>query len=249
MNHALSDSIKQAADLIRKHGKACAMTGAGISVESGVPPFRGKGGIWEKFDPFEYAHIDTFMKNPEKVWNVLLREMKTTLDRAKPNRAHLALADLEKMGFLETVITQNVDGLHQEAGNSDVIEFHGSFASLSCLKCGNKYKMSDITLSTTPPKCSCGGILRPDCVFFGEMIPREAMRRSEEAASSCRIMLVIGTSATVQPAASIPYLSKRSGCKIIEINPEKTVLSSEISDLFLQGQAGPIMNALVEAIK
>lgn len=249
MNRSLSEKIRETAYLINNKGLACALTGAGISVESGVPPFRGHGGLWEKIDPFEYANINTFKKNPEKVWNVLLKEMKSTLDKAKPNPAHIALADLESLGLLKTIITQNIDGLHQAAGNNDVIEFHGNFANLSCMKCSNPFKMSEISIDSVPPRCGCGGILRPDCVFFGEMIPSDALYRSNEVAASCPVMIVVGTSATVQPAASIPIIAKRAGATIIEINPERTHLSSDISDIFLQGKAGIIMPDLIKALK
>lgn len=249
MNHNISEKTKIAADFIRKKGPACALTGSGISVESGVPPFRGHGGIWQKFDPLEYANIEAFLQNPAKVWDVLLREMKITLDKAKPNPAHLALADMEASGSLKTIITQNVDGLHQAAGNTDVIEFHGSFASLSCLSCAKHFRLSEVRLDTIPPRCSCGGILRPDCVFFGEMIPQEALSRSNKIASSCQIFLVVGTSATVQPAASIPIIAKKAGAIIVEINTEATHLTNGISDIFLQGSAGKIMPELMKSLK
>lgn len=248
MSSHYSEIIDNAAVVIKRSGNICALTGAGISVESGVPPFRGQGGIWEKIDPFEYAHIDAFMKNPAKVWDVLLKEMKQTLDKAKPSKAHMALVELEEKGILKTVITQNIDGLHQVAGSRDVIEFHGNFANLSCLDCGKPFKMSEINIECIPPKCGCGGYLRPDCVFFGEMIPQEALYRSHKTAASCKTMLVIGTSATVQPAASIPIVAKKSGAVIIEINPEKTALSSSISDFFIQGKASIIMTDLLKAL-
>jgi len=248
MSNNLSEIINRAANLIKKTGNVCALTGAGISVESGVPPFRGNGGIWEKIDPFKYAHIDAFKKNPEKVWNVLLKEMKSTLDKANPNRAHIALVELEHAGFLKTVITQNVDGLHQAAGSNDVIEFHGNFAGLRCMICSKSFKMSEIDMESIPPKCFCGGYLRPDCVFFGEMIPQESLYRSHETAATCKIMLVIGTSATVQPAASVPIVAKKSGAVIIEINPDKTAMSSGVSDLCIQGKAGIIMTDLLKAL-
>lgn len=249
MSNSLNEQINKAAELIIKLRNICALTGAGISVESGIPPFRGQGGVWDKFDPFEYAHIDSFMKNPAKVWNVLLKEMKQTLDKAKPNKAHMALVDLESLGLLKTIITQNIDGLHQASGSSDVIEFHGNFANLSCLNCNKAFKMSEIDIRSMPPKCDCGGHIRPNCVFFGENIPFEALKRSHEAAVSCKIMLVIGTSATVQPAASIPITAKKAGAIIIEINPEKTALSSGISDIFIQGRASIMMTDLLKAIK
>ena len=225
------------------------MSGAGISVESGIPPFRGKGGIWEKFDPMEYAHIDAFLKQPEKVWRVLLSEMANIMAGSHPNTAHEGLARLEKMGKLKTVITQNVDGLHQRAGNTDVIEFHGNFASYSCMKCAAKIDCDTLPLDELPPRCSCGGVYRPDCVFFGEMIPEEAMERAEHAAQTCDVMLVVGTSGMVYPAAQIPLIAKRAGAFIIEINPERTPLSGAVSDLFLMGKAGETLKHLVDRVE
>ena len=226
-----------------------ALTGAGISVESGIPPFRGKGGIWEKIDPMEFAHIDTFMRDPERVWNVLIREMKTALDQAAPNTGHLGLSRLERMGILSTVITQNVDGLHQSAGNTDVIEFHGSFAWQRCMDCGERVETRGVSLTHIPPRCRCGGILRPDCVFFGETIPPNALARSQRAASRCPVMLVIGTSAVVQPAAFMPVIAKQNGAIIIEINPESTPLTATISDYLIQGKAGEVLERILAALE
>lgn len=222
-----------------------ALTGAGISVESGIPPFRGKGGVWEKFDPMEVAHIDAFMRDPGRVWSLLLKDMKEILDRARPNDAHKGLAKLEAWGKLKTVITQNVDGLHQMAGNTDVIEFHGSFARHRCLDCNRRCETHEINLSQIPPRCDCGGIYRPECVFFGEMIPPQHLLRSRQAAVQCDIMLVIGTSAVVQPAAFMPLVAKEAGALVIEINPEKTPLTGSVSDYLVQGKAGDMLNAIL----
>jgi NAD-dependent deacetylase len=241
----MDDLITQAAEDLAAAGKVTALTGAGISTESGIPPFRGKGGLWERFDPMEIAHIDAFMKDPAKVWTILIKEMKAIMDTAKPNDAHKGLARLEEIGKLETVITQNIDGLHQAAGNSDVIEFHGTFAWQRCMDCSQKFETSKVDISEIPPRCSCGGILRPDAVFFGEMIPQDAMWRSRQIASDCDVMLVVGTSAVVQPAALMPVIAKESGAKVIEINPEKTPLTDEISDYLIMGQAGDVMNRIV----
>ena len=239
---------RAAGDLIRSKN-VVALTGAGISVESGIPPFRGKGGLWERFDPMEYAHIDAFMKNPAKVWDVLIKEMKGIIDNARPNDAHKGLARLEKLGILKTIITQNVDGLHQMAGNKDVIEFHGNFAWQRCMKCKNRCETTKIDIGQIPPRCECGGIYKPECIFFGEMIPPQCLRRSEAAASTCDIMLVIGTSAGVQPAASIPLIAKQAGAKIIEINLERTPLTIENSDYIIMGKAGEIMKTLISEIE
>jgi NAD-dependent deacetylase len=245
----MDNLIHKAARALASSTHTVALTGAGISVESGIPPFRGQGGLWEKIDPMEFAHIDAFIKDPAKVWNVLVEEMKGILDRAKPNDAHKGLARLEDLGILKTIITQNVDGLHQMAGNTDVIEFHGNFAWLSCLDCNAKFETGKIDMSKIPPRCSCGGVYKPDCVFFGEMIPPQHLLRSEQVAANCDIMLVVGTSATVQPAAFMPVIAKQAGAKIIEVNPERTVLSQKTSDYMIMGKAGEVLNKLVSKIE
>ncbi len=244
----MKDLVKKAAKQLSTAKNVIALTGAGISIESGIPPFRGKGGIWEKIDPMEFAHIDAFIKNPAKVWNVLIKEMKGITDSAMPNDAHKALAELEKMGILKTIITQNVDGLHQRAGNTDVIEFHGNFAWQRCMDCHKKIKNDQVDLSRIPPLCECGGILRPDCIFFGEPIPVHHLMRSREISATCDIMLVIGTSAVVQPAASMPVIAKQSRATVIEINPEKTPLTDYISDYIIMGGSGEVMNSIMEEL-
>jgi len=245
----MDDRIKQAAEDLAAAENVTALTGAGISTESGIPPFRGKGGLWERFDPMEIAHIDAFMRDPARVWTILVKEMKEIVDTAKPNDAHRGLARLEQMGKLKTIITQNIDGLHQAAGNTDVIEFHGTFAWQRCMDCGRKYETSKVDISEIPPHCSCGGILRPDAVFFGEMIPQDALWRSRQIASDCDVMLVVGTSAVVQPAALMPVIARESGAKIIEINAERTPLTDEISDYLIMGKAGDIMNRIVAELE
>ena len=197
----------------------------------------------------KYAHISSFLNNPKDVWDVLLKGMKEVMDKAKPNKAHIGLAKLEQWGYLSTVITQNVDGLHQMAGNTDVIEYHGSFARNYCMECQKNIMISEIKLDSTPPKCSCGGLIRPDCVFFGEEIPYDNIMRSLEIVQSCDIMLVIGTSAVIHPAAMIPENAKQYGAKVIEINPESTPLTGRVSDYILKGPAGEIMDKLIVEIE
>ncbi len=246
---SMDDLIRRAVDDLAAAGNVVALTGAGISTESGIPPFRGKGGLWEKFDPMEIAHIDALMRNPARVWKILVKEMKEIVDTATPNDGHKGLAKLEKIGKLKTVITQNIDGLHQAAGNTDVIEFHGNFAWQRCMDCSRKYETRKVDVSEIPPRCSCGGILRPDAVFFGEMIPQDAMWRSRQAASDCDLMLVVGTSAVVQPAALMPVYAKETGAKIVEINPERTPLTAEISDYLIMGKAGEVMNQIIHVLE
>lgn len=245
----MEDLINKTVHELAASKHAVALTGAGISVESGIPPFRGKGGLWEKIDPMQYAHIDSFMRDPVKVWNVLLKDMKTILDTAKPNDAHKGLARLEELKRLKTIITQNVDGLHQMAGNSDVIEFHGSFAWHRCLDCSTRIETSKIDLTQIPPHCDCGGIYRPECIFFGETIPPQHLVRSQQIAAACDVMLVVGTSAVVQPAGLMPMIAKKSGAKVIEINPEPTPLTHNTSDYHLMGAAGEMLNRIVARLE
>ena len=245
MDKIMDDLIKKAAQDLADAKMATALTGAGISVESGIPPFRGKGGLWEKYDPMEVAHIDAFLQNPTKVWNLLFKDMKEVLDKAEPNDSHKGLAKLEKFGILKTIITQNVDGLHQMAGNTDVIEFHGNMAWQKCMDCHKRYETHSIDISQIPPRCSCDGILRPEAVLFGEMIPQDALWRSKQVAKDCDVMLVIGTSAIVHPAAEMPVIAKESGAKVIEINPERTLFTGSISDYLISGTAGDVMNRII----
>ena len=230
MDHQL---IQRAAKDILHSKKTIAFTGAGISVESGIPDFRGAQGLWQKYDPEEYAHIDAFYANPDKVW-LMIKDMFSLIMAAKPNPAHMGLAELERMGLLSSVITQNVDGLHQAAGNTNVIEFHGTHRTLSCLKCSTKIEGTSLTLEDLPPRCSrCSSLLKPDVVFFGEPIPWEAQIMSFKESKSCKAVLVIGTSAVVYPAATIPITAKERGAIVIEINMEPTPLTNQISDYLI----------------
>lgn len=239
--------IEKAARAVLDSKLTLALTGAGISVESGIPDFRSKGGLWDRYDPEEYASIYSFQRDPEKVWR-MLREMEEIVDTARPNDAHIGLAELEEMGLLRSVITQNVDNLHQEAGSKDVIEYHGNSRSLTCLWCNKRYEYSQ-KKGEYPPYCACGRILKPDVVFFGEAIPTEAMTRSYQLASSCQALLIIGTSAVVSPFNVLPRQAKQIGAAIIEINLERTVLTDHISDILLQGKATEMVSRLVSAVK
>jgi len=246
MDHQL---IHRAAKDILHSKKTIAFTGAGISVESGIPDFRSAQGLWQKYDPEEYATIDAFHSNPDKVWR-MLKEMFLLIMAAKPNPAHIGLAELERMGLLSSVITQNVDGLHQAAGNTNVIEFHGTHRTLSCLRCSTKIDGTSLTPESLPPRCShCSSLLKPDVVFFGEAIPWKAQIMSAEESKSSTALLVIGTSAVVYPAATIPITAKEGGATVIEINMEPTPLTDQISDYLIRGSAGEIIPAIVEEVK
>ncbi len=240
--------FEQAVAACARARKAVALTGAGISVESGIPSFRGKGGLWEKIDPMKYAHIDALENNPAEVWQVLFRGIADLLQTAVPNAGHTGLWRLEQMGILQTVITQNVDGLHQKAGSSDVIEFHGTHAVLRCMGCHVRSDWEVFSGDQIPPVCPCGAYLRPDVVMFGEPIDVGLLRRSRMLAARCDVMLVIGTSATVEPAAYLPLIAKDNGAFIIEINPEATPLTDRISDVTLLGPAGEMLDRIVAAV-
>lgn len=241
------DLYLQMANRIAQSHYAVALTGAGISVKSGIPDFRSKGGLWSRYDPREYAEIQAFRANPRKVWKMLL-EMDELLTSASPNPAHLVLAELEKRGLLRAVITQNVDSLHQRAGNRNVIEFHGHFRSVRCDGCGRRVPRSEMTLDGFPPLCSCGEPLRPEIVFFGETIPPDAYQGAIAAAQSCDLMMVVGTSATVAPASMLPPLAKERGAYILEINPTATGLSHRMSDCHIAETAEKTLPAILAAL-
>lgn len=242
--------LEKAAEVIKKSKNMIALTGAGISVESGIPDFRSSGGLWDKYNPAIYASISTFNTNPEKIWEMIFELMEMT-QTAKPNAGHIALAELEKMGFLKAVITQNIDNLHQAGGSKNVIEYHGNANSLECLKCGRKFSPETFDLAGKKiPKCSnCEKILKPAVVFFGEMIPQDALYESQRYAEEADVVLVVGTSAIVYPAAGIPAVAKRNGAKIIEFNLEETGLTHSGTDVFVQGPAGTTLPALVKLLK
>jgi NAD-dependent deacetylase len=243
----MKGDIKKAAMVVSKAKKGIALTGAGISVESGIPDFRSAGGLWSKFDPMEYATISAFRANPEKVWE-MLREMESLVVNAKPNPAHYAMARLEELGLLKCIITQNIDNLHQMAGSKDVIEYHGNSSTLSCIRCGRQYR-SEEKRSEEIPRCECRMVLKPDVVFFGEPIPVEAMQRSFKLAASSDLLLIVGTSAVVSPANTIPGVAKQAGATIVEINLEPTHLTGSITDIFLQGKAGEVLPTLVAEVE
>lgn len=248
MPNSVTESISRAISLLREAKRVVALTGAGISVDSGIPAFRGSQGLWEYYDPQEYAHIDAFIANPGKVWR-MLAEMLNLVFQARPNPAHLALAELEADGCLQSIITQNVDGLHQAAGSKRVIEFHGNTKRLICLSCGKQQGIKSNDDFSLPPLCpDCQAVMKPDVVFFGEAIPETAQSNATVAATQADVMLVIGTSAVVYPVADLPLVTKRNGGKIIEINLEPSPLSKKISDLVIFDSASIVLPALVSGL-
>jgi NAD-dependent deacetylase len=241
-------NIQKAAKVLLKSNFTTAYTGAGISVESGIPPFRGDGGLWTKYDPY-LLDIDHFMQDPLEAWKLIKEIFYNFLGSAKPNRAHLILADMERKGFLKRTITQNIDNLHQEAGCKHVFDFHGNSKRLVCLSCKTYYPVSVVNLDHLPPTCrQCGGLLKPDFVFFGESIPQIPLTAAYEASNISDVFLIIGTTGEVMPANQFPLLAKENGATIIEVNPRESNYTSTVTDIFLQGKATEIMELLEEAL-
>jgi len=222
-------------------------TGAGISAESGIPTFRGKDGIWNKMKPEELANFNAFVRNPEIVWE-WYQYRKKIVHQASPNPAHLTISELQNYFDEVTVVTQNVDNFHNRAGSKTVYELHGNIEKNYCINCGKRFDFENLIVEDKVPKCNCGGLIRPDIVWFGEYLPEEAYSLSEHAAKTCDVMFVIGTSAVVYPAANIAYIAKRSGKFLVEINIERTELSG-LADISLIGKAGEILPQILQLVK
>lgn len=243
----MREVIAEAGALLAGRGRVVVLTGAGISVESGIPDFRSAGGLWTRYPPQEYATLHAFRRDPARVWR-MLQEMEAVLDAARPNPGHRALARLEEAGIVEGVITQNIDGLHQEGGSRRVVEFHGSHRTLTCLSCGSRFTRSDARVRGMPPGCDCASVLKPDVVFFGEEIPRAALAESYRLAGTCGAMLIVGTSAEVAPANEMPWVARRAGAAVVEVNLEPSSLTGRATDVFLQGPAAHVLPALCDAV-
>ncbi len=253
---------KAARDLLNSR-HAIALTGAGISTESGIPDFRGPQGVWTKNPEAErkaYASYQRFMEDPKSYWESVLTgpNLLGNLGDRMPNPGHYALVELEKLGILKCVLTQNVDGLHEKAGIKKVLEYHGSLMKLRCVSCGIRFRRDEFNLemllqeNQLPPHCpSCRGIVKSDGVSFGEPIPADVAQQSLEEAQKCDLMLICGTSAVVFPFASLPRIARqRKAVTIIEVNAEPTPLTYErISDYLIAGKTGEILPGIVEAVK
>lgn len=255
----MQDIVGQVADKILQANNVVALTGAGISTESGIPDFRSPGGLWTRIDPGEFS-IDRFLQNPARFWRLHI-QLKISGDfdmaSAKPNAAHAALAQLEEMGLLKCIITQNVDNLHQRAGSVEVVEFHGNMLRAACMKCRAVEPIAQVEEriigeEEDVPRCKkCGGLLKPDAVFFGEAIPSKALMISQVQSQKCDLLLVIGTSLQVYPAAQIPLAVKLKypPATVVEINKEPSALHQQVSDHLLLGGAGEIMSRLMEHVE
>ena len=242
-----NEKIKKAIDIIEKSNYTVAFTGAGISVESGIPPFRGPGGLWSEYDPI-ILDLDYYSRKSDKSWPVVKKLFFDFFGSAKPNAAHLALAKMEQEGRLQEIITQNIDNLHQLAGNKKVYEFHGNSRQFICMDCGAVYQRKDLLLTEEPPYChksSCNGLLKPDFIFFGEGIPVDAYEQSIQAAKNAEVFIIIGTTGEIMPASQIPFLAKQNGAKIIEVNIAESNFTNKITDIFLQGKASEVMEQLL----
>jgi len=231
------DNIEIVADLIKKSKYAIGFTGAGISVESGIPPFTGAGGLWNKYDP-KFIELSFFYSNPKKSWEEMRKIFFNSMGTAKYNKAHEVLALMEKKNILKGIITQNIDGLHQAAGSKNVVEFHGTINTLACIDCNLRYKISEIDISKEIPRCpSCNGILKPDFVFYGEGINKTNYDKSLVMANKTDLVIIVGTAGQVMPACYLPFTAKRNGAKIIEVNTLESSFTSQITDYYFQTKA------------
>jgi NAD-dependent deacetylase len=238
--------ILEASQLIADSKNTIAFTGAGISVESGIPPFRGPNGLWSKYDP-KILDLEYYSSNPNKSWTVIKKLFFDYFRASAPNEAHNILAKWEKNHLLKSIITQNIDSLHQKSGSKNVIEFHGTSNSFVCTKCHETILLSQLKLTPTPPICKsfkCKGLLKPNFIFFGEGIPQKAYLDSIEVTNSAEVFIIIGTSGEIMPASYLPPLAKDNGAQIIEINTDRSSFTDTITDIFLQGRASEILTKI-----
>ena len=245
-------SVERLAELIRTRQPCVVLTGAGASTESGIPDFRSAGGIWAEYDPMEYATIDAFRRDPEKVWDFYAARFfgdgKAVLTEAKPNPAHQVLAELERRGLVEAVITQNVDRLHERAGSVDVIEVHGSLRTSSCLDCGHSEPFDRVVELLPIPRCErCGAVLKPDVVMFGELLPEQAIDRSFELARGAGLFLVVGSSLEVYPVAGLPDEALAAGAALAIVNRGPTPYDSR-ADLKIDGGAAETLSGAMRLL-
>ena len=239
--------LLEVAGIIKNSKNLIAFTGAGISVESGIPSFRGEGGLWSKYDP-GILSLSRFIDSPGVCWRSIKEIFYDYWGKSEPNPAHEVLAKLENLGILKAVVTMNIDNLHQKAGSKKVIEFHGTLDKMVCMSCSKKYSVKDVSLEKLPPKCSCGGVLKPDFIFFEEGIPQNAYKESFALAEKADAVLVIGTTGEVTPAAYIPTVAKQNGAKIIEINPAESAYTNSITDIYIPGKAGEVLTEILNKI-
>jgi len=240
-------SVERLTELVAELQPCVALTGAGISTESGIPDFRSPEGIWAQYDPLEYAHIDAFRADPVKVWGFYGKRV-DVVGAAEPNDGHRALADLEQRGWIRAVITQNVDGLHARAGTSELVEVHGSLRTASCLRCGTQLAMEDVVALLPAPACPrCGEIVKPDVVMFGEYLPEAAVERARQLAAEARLLLVVGSSLEVYPVAALPEETLAAGGALAIVNRGGTSWD-ERAAVVVDAGAGETLRALAERL-
>ncbi len=233
------------AQKLKDSRKIVFVTGAGISQESGIPTFRGKDGYWRKYDPMKLASIDAFYDDPKLVWEWYEDRRKNILD-VKPNEGHFAISQMEE--FKDVVIlTQNIDGLHQRSGSTNVLELHGSIIRIKCTVCDFIDNITE-NFESLPPKCKCGSMLRPDVVWFGEPLPQNIWQSAIKEASICDVMIIVGTSLVVSPANTLPVYAKQNGAILIEVNPEKTVMSNDMT-LSIQATSVGVLPKMLSIFK
>ena len=233
-------SVAELAALIRAHQPCVVLTGAGISTESGIPDFRSPTGLWAQFDPLEYGSIESFRADPARVWDFYAPRFEA-LSRAEPNAGHLALAELERRGLVRAVVTQNIDRLHERAGSREVIEVHGSIRTSSCSACGGRYPLEEVLGLLPVPACPDDGrVLKPDVVFFGELLPADAIERAYALVHQAELVLVVGSTLEVYPVAELPLEAPRFA--IVNIGP--TALDRRAA-LRVEGKAGEVLPALL----
>jgi NAD-dependent deacetylase len=233
--------VSALATLLRERQPCVVLTGAGISTESGIPDFRSPNGIWAQYDPMEYATIDAFRRDPEKVWEFYALRL-DALARAEPNAGHLALAELERRGLVRAVVTQNIDGLHLRAGSKDVIEVHGSIRTAACLACG-----AEAPLEHAMPRCPrCGEIMKPGVVMFGELLPEGALEGAAELARAAGLLLVVGSSLEVYPVAALPQETLAAGGTLAIVNRGSTPYDAR-ADIKIDAGAGETLSTLLRA--
>ncbi len=243
----MDDKIDRLKDIVENSKQIVAFTGAGLSAESGIPTYRGTNGIWSKYDPGKYANIQYFLKDPSYYWRFFRDVRYPSLKQAQPSAAHYVLVELEKRGILTLVITQNIDGLHQMAGQSKVCELHGNSRQMKCMDCRNVFPMDKVyeqLEKELPPHCSCGGLLRPNVVFFGESLPQEALMEAWQAVEKCDTFLVVGSSLVVYPAAQIPVRAKENGASLVIVNIDETPLDP-MADLVIHKSASEVLSPIV----
>jgi NAD-dependent protein deacetylase/lipoamidase len=241
-------SVSELTVLLRDEQPVVVLTGAGISTESGIPDFRSPTGIWARFDPMEYGTIEAFRADPVKVWSFYAPRFEM-LTSAEPNDGHRALAELEERGLVRAVVTQNIDLLHERAGSRDVVEVHGSIRTSSCLRCGERYPLADVLALMPSPACpQCGALLKPDVVFFGELLPEEAIDRAFRLAREAGLLLVVGSSLEVYPVAGLPEETLASGGRLAIVNRGPTPYDHR-AQVVVDAGAGETLRALADALR